>query len=547
MYHIAAMSVKVKERERGNSAGGRHGRAQREVARAAGLVSFGTLISRVAGMFRDVAIAHAFGAGFFSDAFFVAFRVPNLIRRLLGEGPMSSAFIPVFSEYREKKSSREAWKLASNLTGLMGGLALVLTVAGIYAAPLIVRVMAPEWGLDSPKGSLTVDLTRLLFPYLFLVVLYSLAMSILNACRRFFVPAMATSMLNLGMIWGALVMAPFFDPPIFGLAWGALLGGAIQLGVNFPSLRSVGYRWRPGFDFRDEGVRRIALLMVPTVVGLAVNDINQVVDTILASLLAEGSVSWLFYASRLTQLPLGLVGIAVGTAILPTLAAQSARGDDEELKKTISFGLRVVLFLTLPAIVGLVVLRLPITALLFQRGEFSLADTEATARAVYAYALGMWAAGGIRILASAFYSVKDTRTPFLTATAAMGVNIFLNLALMTVLGHAGLALASSLSIIFQFLLLLQLLRRRLGPLGLRRIALGTVKVTAASAVMGGVCAATLVFLPPAEFSTTTVRLGIVAFEIVLGGGCYLLLSSLLRSEEYLFLKDLLVGRLKRGS
>jgi len=287
--------------------------------------------------------------------------------------------------------------------------------------------------------------------------------------------------------------------------------------------------------------------MVPTVVGLAVNDINQVVDTILASLLAEGSVSWLFYASRLTQLPLGLVGIAVGTAILPTLAAQSARGDDEELKKTISFGLRVVLFLTLPAIVGLVVLRLPITALLFQRGEFSLADTEATARAVYAYALGMWAAGGIRILASAFYSVKDTRTPFLTATAAMGVNIFLNLALMTVLGHAGLALASSLSIIFQFLLLLQLLRRRLGPLGLRRIALGTVKVTAASAVMGGVCAATLVFLPPAEFSTTTVRLGIVAFEIVLGGGCYLLLSSLLRSEEYLFLKDLLVGRLKRGS
>jgi len=519
---------------------------RREVAKAAGLVSFGTLTSRVMGLCRDVAIAFAFGAGLYSDAFFVAFRVPNLIRRLLGEGPMSAAFIPVFSEYREKRSEKEAWKLASNLTGLMGGLALVLTVAGMFAAPVIVRVIAPEWDLDGVKGGVTVRLTRLMFPYLFLVVLYALAMAVLNSCRRFFVPAAAPALLNLGMIWGALVMSPYFDPPVMGLAWGVLLGGALQLGVNVPPLRSIGYRWRPGFDTRDEGVRRVGRLMVPTVVGLAVNDINQVVDTILASLLAEGSVSWLFYGSRLTQFPLGLIGIAMGTAILPTLSAQSARGALKELRETVSFGLRVVFFLTFPAIIGLTVLRTPITALIFQRGEFAVSDTVATGQAIFFYALGMWAAGGIRILASAFYSLKDTRTPFLTAAAAMAANILLNLYLMTVMGHAGLALASSLSIIFQFFLLAHLLRRRLGPFGLRRILAETGKTVAASAVMGVLCALTLTGLPPAQESDFAVRLAIVAGEVLLGGASYLVLTGLLRSEEHRFLFQLLRTKMRRS-
>jgi len=518
----------------------------REVARAAGLVSLGTLLSRIMGLLRDVTIAGVFGAGLMSDAFFVAFRVPNLVRRLLGEGPMASAFIPVFTEYREKRTAKDAWKLASSLAGLLGGLSLLISIAGIFAAPLVVRLMAPEWDQAFPKGGMTVTLTRLMFPYLFLVVLYALAMAILNSCRRFFVPAMAPALLNIGMIWGALVLSPYFDPPVLGLAWGVLLGGALQLGVNVPSLRGVGCPWRPGFDFRDEGVRRVGRLMVPTVVGLAVNDINQVVDTILASMLAEGSVSWLFYGSRLTQLPLGLVGIAVGTAILPTLSSQSARGDVEELKGTISFGLRVVFYLTLPAIVGLAVLRVPITSLIFQRGQFTLSDTMATSEAILYYGLGMWAAGGIRILAAAFYSVKDTKTPFLTATAAMAVNIALNLYLMTVMAHAGLALASSLSVIFQFVMLAQLLRRRIGPLGLRRIAVGTARMALASAVMGGVCALTLSFLPPAPLSGLAVRAGIVAGELFLGISCYLIASRLLGCEEYRFVSDMVKARIARG-
>jgi putative peptidoglycan lipid II flippase len=285
--------------------------------------------------------------------------------------------------------------------------------------------------------------------------------------------------------------------------------------------------------------------MVPTVVGLAVNDINQVVDTILASLLAEGSVSWLFYGSRLTQFPLGLIGIAMGTAILPTLSAQSARGALKELRETVSFGLRVVFFLTFPAIIGLTVLRTPITALIFQRGEFTVSDTVATGQAIFFYALGMWAAGGIRILASAFYSLKDTRTPFLTAAAAMAANILLNLYLMTVMGHAGLALASSLSVIFQFFLLVHLLRRRLGPFGLRRILAETGKTVAASAVMGVLCALTLTGLPPAQESDFAVRLA-VAGEVLLGGASYLVLTGLLRSEEHRFLFQLLRTKMRRS-
>jgi putative peptidoglycan lipid II flippase len=496
-------------------------------------------------MVRDVVIAHVFGAGMMTDAFFVAFRVPNLIRRLLGEGPMSSAFIPVFAEYREEKSESASWKLAADLTGLMGALSLVLAIAGIFAAPLIIRALAPGFGLGTPKGHLTVDLTRLMFPYLFLVVLYALAMAILNSHRRFFVPAMAPALLNLGMIAGAVVLSPYFERPVVGMAWGVLLGGSLQLAAQFLPLRQVGYSWRPGFDYRDEGVRRVARLMLPTIAGLAVNDVNQVVDTILATLLPEGSVSWLFYASRLTQLPLGLVGIAVGTAILPTLSSQAARQDMGALKDSVSFGLRVVFFLTLPATVGLLVLRLPITSLLFQRGQFSGFDTAATAHAIFFYALGMWAAAGIRILVPAFYSIKDTRTPFYTAATAVVMNILLNLYLMTVLSHGGLALATSLSGAFQFILLAHLLTRRLGPLGWQRIIRRVVKMSLAAAVMGAACLAAMAVLPPVSDSGLAVRLGVVAGEVIIGGGCYLFLTRFLCSEEYFFLREVLKKKGKR--
>jgi putative peptidoglycan lipid II flippase len=521
------------------------GGPRREVARAAGLVSMGTLTSRVMGLCRDVAIAFAFGAGLFSDAFFVAFRVPNLIRRLLGEGPMSSAFIPVFSEYREKRNEKEAWKLASNLTGLMGGLALAITLAGMIAAPLLVRVIAPGWALESAKGDLTMRLTRLMFPYLFLVVLYALAMAVLNSCRRFFVPAAAPALLNVGMIAGALILAPFFDPPIMGLAWGVLLGGALQLGVNLPSLREVGFRWRPRFNVRDDGVRRVGRLMIPTVIGLAVHDVNQMVDMILASFLAEGSVSWLYFGSRLTQFPLGLIGIAMGTAILPTLSTQSARGNSEELKETIAFGLRAVFYLSFPAVVGLAVLRTPIMALIFQRGEFGAADTALAGQAILYYGLGMWAAGGLRVLASAFYSVKDTRTPFLTATAAMITNVVLSLYLMRVMAHAGLALASSLSITFQFFLLLQLLRRRLGPLGFRKTLGEAGKMLGASAVMGLVCHFTLPLFTPVWGWGLGGRILVVAAELLVGAGTYFVMTALLRCEEHRFFLDLLRKRMAR--
>lgn len=537
------MSVKEKDGETVNPAGSG---ARGEVVRAAGSVSFGILLSRFVGLLRDVVIAFSFGAGLHTDAFFVAFRVPNLIRRLMGEGPMSSAFIPVFTEYREKRGPAGAWRLAANFAGLMGALSLAISVAGIVAAPLVVRVMAPRWGLDTMQGGLTVDLTRILFPYLFLVVLYAMAMAVLNACGRFFVPAMATTLLNLGMIVGALVLAPLFERPVLGLAWGVLLGGLLQLGVNIPSLKAVGVDWRLRLGTGDEGVRRIGRLMGPTVVGLAVKDVNILVDTILATLLAQGSVTWLFYANRLTEFPLGLVGIAVGTAILPTLSLQTAQKDLDAMKRTVAFGLRVVFYLTLPALVGLAVLRTPITELIFERGAFTAASTTHTASAILYYALGMWAAGGIRILAAAFYSMKDTRTPFHTALAAMIVNILLNLWLMNIMAHRGLALASSLSITFQFVLLLHLLRRSVGPLGIAEVLREAGKTLAAAALMGAACWYALSVLPPTSGAGTGLKAAVVFGEIALGMIVFLAASQVMGLKEYAFLRDILMSRLSRG-
>jgi putative peptidoglycan lipid II flippase len=531
-------------KEKGDGVESQKERARGEVVRAAGSVSLGILLSRLVGLLRDVVIAFAFGAGLATDAFFVAFRVPNLIRRLMGEGPMSSAFIPVFTEYREKRSSGEVWRLTASFAGLMGTASLLISIAGVVAAPLVVRIMAPSWGLGTAQGELATDLTRILFPYLFLVVLYALAMAVLNACGRFFVPAMATALLNFGMIFGALALAPLFERPVLGLAWGVLLGGLLQFGVNIPSLRAVGVSWRPRFETQHEGVRRIGRLMGPTVVGLAVKDVNILVDTILATFLAGGSVTWLFYANRLTEFPLGLIGIAVGTAILPTLSQQTAREDMAEMKRTVAFGLRVVFFLSFPALVGLAVLRTPIAALIFERGAFSAADTAATASAILYYALGMWAAGGIRILASAFYSLKDTKTPFQTALAAMFINIALNLILMRYLAHSGLALASSLSLVFQFVLLLHFLRRSIGPLGFGNVMREGGKALLAAAVMGLACGWSLTLLPGASGAGLAMKAGIVFGEIAAGMTVFLVMAKLMGMKEYAFLRDMLATKMK---
>ncbi|MBI2460356.1 MAG: murein biosynthesis integral membrane protein MurJ [Candidatus Rokubacteria bacterium] len=436
------------------------------VVRAAGVVSLATLASRVLGFARDMVVAQAFGAGPITDAFFVAFRIPNLLRRLLAEGALSTAFIPVFTDYLTTRSRGEFLRMLRAVAGGMLLLLAAVTLLGTLLAPWIVRVMAPGFFAVPATGELAVRLTRLMFPYLFFVGLAALAMGILNAHRHFLAPALAPVMLNLAMIGAVLGLVPLFEEPIVGLAVGVLVGGLGQLVLQLPWLRRRGALFVPALAPGHPALRRIGLLMVPTVFGLAVTQLNIFVDTVIASVLGAGRVSWLYYADRVVEFPLGVFGIAIATAALPTMAEQAARRDPTALRRTLAFALRLGGFITLPATVGLLVLREPIVRVLFQRGEFTAQDTAATAWALGFYALGLSAFAGVKIGAQVFYALGDTRTPVKVGIAAMVLNSLLavGLALFSPLAHGGLALASSGSATFHAGMLLWLLSRRLGPL-----------------------------------------------------------------------------------
>ena len=374
------------------------------MARAAAVVSAATLASRILGFLRDLVIARAFGAGAATDAFFVAFRLPNLLRRLVAEGALSSAFIPVFTEHVTTRSRAETLRMLRVVTGMMllilGGLSLL----GILAAPWVVRVMAPGFFADPAAGQLTVRLTRLMFPYLFLVGLSALAMGVLNAHRHFLLPALSPVALNIGIIIGAVVIAPRLPEPVVGLGVGVLLGGLGQLLLQVPWLAKRRLLATPRIDFRHPAVRRILGLMAPVVVGQSATHIGTVINTIIASFLAKGSVSYLYYADRLIEFPLGVFGVAIATAVLPTLSEQAARRDKAALRETVSFALRLVTFVSMPAAVGLFVLSEPIVRVLYERGRFGPAETVGTAAAVAMYALGIVGSSIAKILAQAFFA-----------------------------------------------------------------------------------------------------------------------------------------------
>lgn len=467
--------------------GGHAGETER-VARAAGTIGLFTLLSRVFGFIRDLVVAKVFGASMTADAFFVAFRIPNLLRELLAEGTMSAAFVPVFTETLTRGSRRDAWELASRVFTLLLAALVGAVCLGVLAAPLIVRVIAPGFADQPEQQALTVLLTRIMFPYLIFIGLSALAMGILNAHRAFALPALGPFCFNLALISAALWLAPTLDAPALGLAIGVLVGGIAQLGVQLPGL--VGKKmvprlaWAPG----DPDVRRIGRLMLPVVFGLSVTQVNLLVNTLLASFLAEGSVSFLYYGMRLIHFPLGVFGIALATAILPSLSAQAARGDREGLKAGVLDALGLILFITVPAMVGLMTLRVPIVGTLFERGAFDARATAGVAAAVLAYASGLWAFAAVRIVAATFYALKDTVTPVRVAAVAMVANIVLNLVLMGPLRHGGLALATALAAMLNVSLLLLALRRRLEGLALSGLGPGLARTVAAAGVMAAGCA-----------------------------------------------------------
>jgi putative peptidoglycan lipid II flippase len=519
--------------------------ARRAVARAAAVVSSATLASRILGFLRDLIIARSFGAGVATDAFFVAFRLPNLLRRLVAEGALSSAFIPVFTEYVTTRPRAETLRMLRAVTGMMLLILGSLSLLGILAAPWFVRVMAPGFFTDPAAGQLTVRLTRLMFPYLFLVGLSALAMGVLNAHRHFLLPALSPVALNIGIIIGALTLAPRLPDPVTGLALGVLLGGVGQLLLQVPWLWRRGLLAAPQFTFSHPAVRRVLGLMAPAVVGQSATHIGTVINTIIASFLVKGSVSYLYYADRLIEFPLGVFGVAIATAVLPTLSEQAARRDRQAVRETLSFSLRLATFVSMPAAVGLFVLSEPIVRVLYERGRFGPGETTATAAAVAMYALGIVGTATAKILAQAFFALGDTRTPVKVSVCAMALNCTLALLLASSLGHVGLALAIAAAATFNAITLTVLIRRRLPGKPIPGARRAWFRVAGVSAGMCLLLGALWHFLPPP--AGRFAEAAWLAAVIVGSTAAYVACHAALGSEEVRLARSALAGRWRRSS
>src|SRR6056297_4032403 len=502
--------------------------------KAAGIIGIATLASRILGFVRDMVIAWFFGAGFLSDAFFVAFRIPNLLRRLFAEGSLSIAFVPVFTDYLTHAGRAEAFKMARSTLRMLSILLVVLTLAGILGASWIVRVVAP--GFSGAKFALTVTLTRIVFPYIFFICLVALSMGILNTIGHFPAPALAPVFLNVAIIGAVLFIAPYMETPVAGLAIGVLIGGLLQLLLQVPFLIRRGFRFWQKAPIYHPGLKRIGKLMGPAVFGAAVYQINILIGTLLASLLPEGSVSYLYYADRLVQFPLGIFAISMSVAVLPSLSRQAAAENFEGLADTFGYAVRLIFFITLPAMTGLIVLREPIVALLFQRGQFGVDSTHMTAYALVFYSVGLWAFSAVRILVSTFYSLQDTVTPVKMASISIAANIALGILLMGPLLHGGLALATSLASMLNFALLAGRLHKRLGDLNGKKILESIAKSVICAGIMGGILTAVLAVFPAPLNASLIRRLITVTGGVAAGGGIYMFAAYMLRCPE---LTDLL--------
>jgi putative peptidoglycan lipid II flippase len=423
-------------------------------------VSGMTLLSRILGFVRDFVIARTFGAGMVTDAFFVAFRLPNLLRRLFAEGAFSQAFVPILAEYRNRRGEQETKTLVDRVASILFLALIVVSAVGAAAAPVLIAVTAPGFAADAEKFQLTVELTRITFPYILFMSLVALAAGILNTWSRFALPAFTPVLLNLSFIGMALFAAPWFDPPVLALAWAVLLGGAMQLAIQLPALAKIGML--PSFDpvWRDEGVQRVLKLMAPAVLGVSVAQISLLINTVFASFLESGSVSWLYYADRLMEFPAGLLGAALGTILLPSLAKTHASGQTEDFSALLDWGLRLTLMLTLPASLALAMLAVPLLSTLFQYGAFSASDVLRTREALVAYSIGLSGLILVKVLAPGFYARQDIRTPVKIALITLALTQIMNFAFIGWLKHAGLALSIGLASCFNAGMLWRGLRQR---------------------------------------------------------------------------------------
>ncbi|HSA59453.1 MAG TPA: murein biosynthesis integral membrane protein MurJ [bacterium] len=509
---------------------------RRSIAKRAGTVGFFTLVSRVAGLLRDMAIAYAFGTLASADAFFVAFRIPNLLRRLFAEGALTVSFVPVFTQYL-KKSHDEA-KRVVDVTFTIQALVMVgVALAGILLSPVLVKLTAWGFSNDPEKFALTVKLTRVMFPYIFLISMAAWAMGILNSCKHFSSPAAAPIFMNLGIILGALVLTKYFDPPVLGLAVGVIGGGILQLACHFPFLAEFHFWPRLTWDPSHPAVKKILGMMVPAAYGAAVYQFNVIASTFLASFLPTGSVSYLWYADRVMEFPLGVFAVSLATVVLPTFSDHAAADNLGELKKTFGFALRMIFFITIPAAGGLMILSDDIIRTLFHRGNFGDASTAATSWALVCFAAGLPFISGVRVTSNAFYSLQDSKTPVRAANLSVIVNFVLALILMGPLKHLGLALAISLASLFNFVMHLVDFRKKVGALGLTKILFGTGRTVVATILMAAAVWAIRRYVPllggsPASMLGRWAAAATLSVHIAIGVAAYAAAGWALRMEEF---------------
>ena len=447
-------------------------------------VSSMTLLSRILGFVRDFVIARAFGAGAATDAFFVAFRLPNLLRRMFAEGAFSQAFVPILAEYKNQREAEDTRRLTDHVATLLFLALLAVTLLGIAITPVLIYITAPGFASDAAKFDLTIELTRIAFPYILFISLVSLSGGILNTWSRFAVPAFTPVLPNLSFIFMALFVAPYFDPPVLALAWAVLLGGVLQLALQIPFLAKIGMLPRFSFSLADEGVKRILKLMLPALLGVSVTQISLLINTIFASFLPSGSVSWLYYADRLMEFPAGLLGAALGTILLPSLAKSHADNDRGEFSALLDWGLRLTFLLTLPAALALALLAVPLLSTLFNYGAFQANDVLMTRDALMAYSVGLTGLILVKVLAPGFYARQNIRTPVKIALVTLAATQVMNAAFIVPLQHAGLALSIGLAACLNAALLWRGLRRRGDYMPQPGWGVFALKLAAALAVMG---------------------------------------------------------------
>ena len=521
------------------------------LAKTAGVIGAATLTSRVLGLVRDQVLAYLFGAGNAMDAFNVAVRIPNLMRDLFAEGAMSAAFVPTFTRRLMLSGKPEAWRLGNQLLNTLMVLTGTLVVAGIMFAEPLTRALAGSYAEVPGKLELTVLLTRLLLPFLTLVAAAAALMGMLNSLNRFFTPALAPAMYNVGIIASAALLFPMMPglglDPIVAIAIGALLGGVGQVALQLPALYREGFRYRLSLDPADPGLREVLRLMGPGTLAGAAVQINLLVNMVLATGQGTGAVSWLGYAFRIMYLPIGLFGVSIAAAALPTVSRHAAHDELDGIRDTVSRALRMMLMLNVPATIGLIVLGAPIVALIFERGSFAASDTSATAAALVFYAPGLIGYSAVRIAVPCFYALGNSLTPTYVSMASVALNIALNLMLVQVLGYRGLALGTSIAALVNALTLLALLHRRLDGLDLARVLRALIKIAAASIVMGFAAAAAHDWLLEVLGGTGLLaRLGRVFASIGVGVVVLIVCTRVLRIQELDQARRRLLARVRRA-